>query len=109
MLAMDGNTATYMQYAYTRNRSIFRKAGGDEAALRKEPPAISFDHAAERQLGLQLLRFEESLVSAAADYKPNVITSYLWDVAKAYSVFNENWPVLRAATPPLRQRPLPLG
>jgi arginyl-tRNA synthetase len=103
MLAMDGNTATYMQYAYTRNRGIFRKAGEDEIALRRQPPGVHFEHAAERQLGLQLLRFEDALASAAADYKPHAITSYLWDLAKASSVFYENCPALRAGTPALRQ------
>jgi arginyl-tRNA synthetase len=102
MLAMDGNTATYMQYAYTRNRGILRKAGEDERALRAQPPPVYLEHPAERSLGLQLLRFEEALKAAEEDYKPNMITSYLWDLAKAYSVFNENCPVLRASTPVLR-------
>jgi arginyl-tRNA synthetase len=50
-----------------------------------------------------LLRFEEALQAAAADYKPNLITAYLWDLAKAYSAFFANCPVLKAPTPELRQ------
>jgi arginyl-tRNA synthetase len=52
---------------------------------------------------LQLLRFCESLEAAAAEYKPNLITSYLWDLAKAYSGFYDSCPVLKAETPALRQ------
>jgi arginyl-tRNA synthetase len=102
MLATDGNTATYMQYAYARCRSIFRKGGVDPARFRTSPPAVTLAHPAERALGLQLLRFEETLTAAAAEYVPHLLTSYLWDLAKSYSVFFTNCPVLKAETPDLR-------
>ncbi|HVS39479.1 MAG TPA: DALR anticodon-binding domain-containing protein [Gemmataceae bacterium] len=100
---MDGNTATYMQYAYARNRSIFRKGTVDPAPLRREPPPVLLGTPEERGLALQLSRFEEALTSAAAEYKPSSITAYLWDVAKTYSGFFQNCPVLKAETPALRQ------
>ncbi len=103
MLAMNGNTATYMQYAYARNRSILRKANADPEGLRSEPPLPSVAHKDERALALQLLRFEDALAGAATDYLPSLITSYLWDLSKAYSGFFQNCPVLRAETPALRQ------
>ena len=103
MLAMDGNTATYMQYAYARNRSIFRKGDVDVTPLQKEPPAVLLEKPEERALALQLVRFEEALTAAAADYKPNFVTAYLWDLAKTYSGFFQNCPVLKAETPQLRQ------
>jgi arginyl-tRNA synthetase len=103
MLAMDGNTATYMQYAYARIRSIFRKGGLDESRFRAEPPRPNFVLSQERELALQLLRFPEALQAAAVDYKPNAITSYLWDLAKSYSGFYQSAPVLKAETPALRQ------
>lgn len=103
MLAMDGNTATYMQYAYARIRSIFRKGNEDPVRLRSDPPAVSLDQPQERALALQLLRFEESLAAAAEEYKPNLITAYLWDLAKAYNVFYQNCHVLNAETPESRQ------
>ena len=103
MLAMDGNTATYMQYAYARNRSIFRKGDVDPAALRSDAAGRLLETPEERALALQLLRFEEALTAAAADYKPNFITGYLWDLAKTYSGFFQNCPVLKAETPELRQ------
>lgn len=102
MLATEGNTATYMQYAYARNRSIFRKAGIDPLALRQCPPAVALDSEHERALALQLLRLEEALATAAADYQPSAITAYLWDLAKTYSGFFQNCPVLRAESESLK-------
>ncbi|MGL6097230.1 MAG: arginine--tRNA ligase [Fimbriiglobus sp.] len=102
MLATDGNTGTYMQYAYARCRSIFRKGDADEARFRTNPPAVTAAHPAERALCLQLLRFEDALQSAAAEAMPHHITGYLWDLAKAFSVFFEGCPVLKAETPDLR-------
>lgn len=103
MLAMDGNTSTYMQYAYARNRSILRKGNEDCARFRTSPPALLLNSPQERALAVQLLRFEEALSAAAAEYKPNYITAFLWDLAKAYSVFNQHCHVLNAETPELRQ------
>lgn len=102
MLATDGNTATYMQYAYARCRSILRKGEVDPESLRAEPPTVLLVHAAERSLGLQLLRIGETLQAAATEYLPHYLTSYLWDLAKSYSVFFTNCPVLKAETPELR-------
>lgn len=93
MLAMDGNTATYMQYAYARCRSILRKAGHPEGVPQAK---IQLGANEERFLGVVLLRYAEALESAAEDFRPNVLTAYLWDLAKAYSVFFQNCPVLRA-------------
>ncbi len=103
MVAMDGNTATYMQYAYARNRSILRKGKVDEEAFRKHPPLPILYSSEERSLGVQLLRFEEALAAAAGEYKPSLITSYLWDLAKTFSSFYERCKVLEAETPELRQ------
>ncbi len=97
MLATEGNTSTYMQYAYARCRSISRKAEYQRSAtdvLLAEP--------AERNLALQLLKFEETLVGAGNEYLPHLIASYLWDLAKALSTFYEACPVLTAETPELK-------
>jgi arginyl-tRNA synthetase len=102
MLAMEGNTAAYMQYAHARIRAIFRKGGEDAARFRTAPPAVSLESPPERALAVQLLRFEDSLRAAAAEYKPNLITTYLWDLAKSYSGFFETCPVIKAETPALR-------
>ena len=102
MLAMTGNTATYMQYAYARVRSIFRKGGVDVDALRASGAPILLGTPAERALGLELLRFGEALDLAVADFRPSQLTGYLFELANCYSTFFENCPVLRAETEPLR-------
>ena len=103
MMAMEGNTATYMQYAYARNRSIFRKGELNPDNYRNALIPVLLETAEERGLALQLFRFEEALTLALVDYKPSLITSYLWDVAKAYSVFFQNCPVLKAPNEGIRQ------
>ncbi len=103
MLSTEGNTATYMQYAYARIRSIFRKGGVDAEALRREAPEPPVEQPEERALALQLLRFPDALEAAAADYRPNAGTAYLWDLAKAYSQFYDKCHVLNAPTPELRR------
>jgi arginyl-tRNA synthetase len=103
MLATEGNTATYMQYAYARNRSIFRKAEIDPATLRNELSCVLLETPHERALALQFLRLEEALADAATDYQPSAITAYLWDLAKTYSGFFQNCPVLRAESDDLKQ------
>ncbi|MBX6314653.1 MAG: arginine--tRNA ligase, partial [Isosphaeraceae bacterium] len=108
MMAMNGNTATYLQYAYARICSIFRKAGTTPEAIRSAHPPLSLAHPAERTLGLQLLRLPETLDLAAAELKPNVLTDYLFELANQYSTFYEECPVLRAETPERRQSRLAL-
>ena len=102
MLAMTGNTATYMQYAYARVRSIFRKGGVDVEALRASGAPILLGTAPERALGIELLRFGEALDLAVADFRPSQLTGYLFELANCYSTFFENCPVLRAESEPLR-------
>ena len=103
MLAMRGNTATYMQYAYARVRSIFRKGKEDAAEIRRaaHPPGVAAP--AERALALAILRFEDALAEVVADWRPNMLTNYLFDLANRYSTFFEQCHVLRAETPELRR------
>jgi arginyl-tRNA synthetase len=103
MLAMDGNTGTYMQYAYARIRSIFRKGNVDVEALRQEAPLPRLEEPEERALALLLLRLEETLLAAAEEYKPNIVTAYLWDLAKSYNAFYQNCPVLKAGSDEVRR------
>jgi arginyl-tRNA synthetase len=103
MTSTEGNTATYMQYAYVRARGILRKAGVDLEALRKAPPPVLLSTPSERALGLALLRFTEALTYAAADYRPNLISAYLWDLCGALTTFYDKCGVLKAETDQLRQ------
>jgi arginyl-tRNA synthetase len=102
MLATDGNSATYMQYAYTRCQGIFRKGEIDVSTLRQTPPVPSLAMPQERALALQLARFEETTQASAIDFKPNLLTAYLWELARAYSRFFDGCPVLKAESPELR-------
>ena len=104
MLATDGNTATYMQYAYARCRSIFREGAEDEERFQTKPPVVQLVEPEERALALQLLRFGDSLEAAATEYLPHFLTAYLWDLAKALSSFYaaRKCAVLKAETPELR-------
>jgi arginyl-tRNA synthetase len=108
MLAMNGNTATYMQYAYARVQSIFAKGKVAPEDVRRHDVPIALDTPAERALGLELLRLAEALELATADYRPNVLTSYLFELAGYYSTFFEQCPVLRAETDQLRASRLKL-
>ena len=105
MLAMAGNTATYMQYAYARVRSIFAKGNVDVDALRAP---ILLNSPAERALGLELLHFAEALDMTVADYRPNQLTAYLFDLANRYSTFFEQCHVLRAESEALASEPAAL-
>ncbi|RIK84627.1 MAG: arginine--tRNA ligase [Planctomycetota bacterium] len=103
MLAMQGNTAAYMQYSYARVSSIFDKGSVDAAALRLSGAEITLTHPAERALALALLQFSEALDRVLADYRPNLLTDYLYDVASRYAAFFESCPVLRADTQQQRE------
>ncbi|MGH7893423.1 MAG: arginine--tRNA ligase [Candidatus Binatia bacterium] len=97
MLAMDGNTAPYLQYAYARIRAIFRKGGLVDA-----PAApIILAHPAERALVLLLLQLDAVVDVVGESLEPHRLCGYLYDVATAFSAFYEACPVL-GADPPLR-------
>ena len=108
MMAKNGNTATYMQYAYARTRSVFRKAGIAAEEIREQRPAISLSHPAERAIGVRLLRLPEVLEFAAEENKPNVLTDYLFELANAFSTFWEECPVLKAESAERRDSRLAL-
>ena len=108
MISLNGNTATYLQYVYARNRSIFRRGEVDPATLSERPPAITLQHPAERALAMSLLRYPEAVAKAAGDFKPNHVTSYLFDLANEYNGFFRDCPVLKAETDALRASRLAL-
>jgi arginyl-tRNA synthetase len=98
MLALNGNTAPYLQYAYTRIRSIFRRSG-----LSPEPlaaaPAFVLTEPDELGLARQLLNFGLVLEAAAREYRPNFLCNYLYDLAGLFARFYEHCPVLKAEEP----------
>jgi arginyl-tRNA synthetase len=108
MMAKNGNTATYMQYAYARIRNVFRKGAVTAEAIRGLRPMIALSHPVERALGVRLLRLPELLEFAAEEYKPNVLTDYLFDLANTFSTFYEECPVLKAESAERRESRLAL-
>jgi arginyl-tRNA synthetase len=109
MLAMNGNTGAYLQYAYARIQSIFRKGEITPEAIRLQRPMIALSHPAERALGVRLLRLPETLELAALELKPNILTDYLFDLANAFSSFFEECPVLKAESTERRNSRLALA
>ena len=92
MLSFEGNTAPYLQYAYTRIRSIFRKAGVNSSELTSHIKIIENQ---EKTLALKLLQFESVIDQVAADCYPHTLCSYLYELASAFMSFYENCPVLK--------------
>ena len=102
MLAMTGNTAAYMQYSCARVKSIFAKASLNQSEIRNPKSEISLATPPERALALALVQFAEALDRVVADYRPNHLTAYLFELASRYSDFFEHCPVLKAETDELR-------
>jgi arginyl-tRNA synthetase len=94
MLALEGNTAPYLQNAYVRIRSIFRKGEVDEAALATQP--IRVEAPEERALCLQLSQLPNIVEQVATSLEPHRLCTYLYDLASAYHRFYENCSVLKA-------------
>mgnify|MGYP005851209745 CR=1 FL=1 len=95
MLAMEGNTAPYLQYSYTRVRSIFRKAGLEAAAL--GGVAVTVADPAERALVAKVLQWPRVVEAVGASLEPHRLCGYLYELAGAYHQFYERCPVLAAA------------
>lgn len=107
MLAFEGNTAPYMQYAYTRVLSVFRKAEINEEQLAAAPVIIREDR--EAQLAARLLQFEETLTVVAREGTPHVMCAYLYDLAGLFSGFYEHCPILSAENEEVRNSRLKLA
>ncbi len=92
MLSFEGNTAPYLQYAYTRIQSIFRKAGmaGSDASS-----PIRVTDEAEKRLALQILGFSDTLTQVAREAYPHILCNYLHELASAFMAFYEHCPILK--------------
>ena len=99
MLALDGNTAPYMQYAYARVRSIFRKGGHEAEGHRGAAAPIPVGAPAELALAKMILRFPEAIDRTLEDYRPNVLAAYLYDLAQAFTAFYDACPVIQSQEP----------
>ncbi len=102
MLALEGNTSVYLQYANARARAVLRRAAlegpganGDAAGA----AAIALAEPPERELALALLRLPAAVSATLADYRPHKLCAYLYDLAVCFSGFYEACPVLSAPEP----------
>ena len=107
MLAFEGSTGPYLQYAHARIRSIFRRtvSGDDDFAAAE----IVLAEQAERSLALVLLGFADALEATLEKWAPNRLCAYLYEVSSAFSTFYESCPVLKAPTEDLRRSRLRLA
>lgn len=95
MLSFEGNTAPYLQYAYTRVLSIFRKA--DLSIEQNIAGNITVEHEKERALAIRLAQFDEAIATVAKDGLPHILCNYLYDIATLFSSFYEHCPILSLA------------
>jgi arginyl-tRNA synthetase len=93
MLALDGNTAPYLQYAVTRIKSLFKRGGIDPSTLHGTPV---LEEPSERTLALALAQFQEVVDGVADDAMPHLLCAYLMELAGHYMRFYEQCPVLSA-------------
>ena len=95
MLALQGNTAPYLQNAYVRIRSIFRKAGEGAPKIDK----FVLNESAEITLAKRLCQFAEIVPQVLNDFRPNILANYLFELADGFHAFYEACPVLRSDEP----------
>ena len=115
MLSLQGNTAPYLQNAYVRIRSIFRKAGesavatplwGVEGGAHRRGPAhrpvatsLTLADPAELNLAKRLCQFAEIVPQVLNDFRPNILANYLFELANSFHAFYEACPVLKSEEP----------
>jgi len=108
MLALRGNTATYLQYANARVHGILRKLDTSTDQLQSSQANLVFSEPVERQLAVQILRFEEVIDDILVEYKPNLLCNYLFDLAQLFARFFDQCPVRDAATDEIKNSRLQL-
>lgn len=97
MLAFEGNTGPYLQYAHARICSIFRRAGIDRATARSAP--ISIDHPAERALAMRLMGYPSAIANTLDTYSPHKLCTYVYELASEFSTFYQECPILKSDEP----------
>jgi len=110
MLSLHGNTAPYLQNAYVRVRSIFRKAGEsavatplwgvkEETGHRPVATELTLNDSAEINLAKRLCQFAEIVPQVLNDFRPNILANYLFELANSFHTFYEACPVLKSDEP----------
>ena len=101
MLAFEGNTAPYLQYAYTRIRSVFRRSNLTPESL---PQTLKLEAPEEMALALKLLQLEEALDAVTDDFQANILCNYLFELAGLFMSFYEHCPILSAEEETMHSR-----
>ena len=105
MLSLQGNTAPYLQNAYVRIRSIFRKSGESwhrhptDEEVGWKPMPLQLGDSAEINLAKRLCQFAEIVPHVLNDFRPNILANYLFEVANSFHTFYEACPVLKSEEP----------
>jgi arginyl-tRNA synthetase len=98
MLSLQGNTAPYLQNAYVRIRSIFRKAA-ESPVVPPQQRGLVLTNPAEINLAKRLCQFAEIVPQVLNDFRPNILANYLFEVANSFHTFYEACPVLKSDEP----------
>ena len=106
MLSLEGNTAPYMQYAYTRILSILKHSGLDEQQFTGR---LQLEAEQDNLLAVRLLQYEEAVTIVARDGTPHVLCTYLYDIAVLLSAFYEHCPIINASSESLRNSRIQLA
>ncbi len=109
MLSFEGNTAPYIQYACARISSILRKAEQNQTSTENSIADLQFSSETERSLAVKILQFEEALQGVAREGMPNIMCSYLYELASLFSGFYATSPILNHDNPAERQSRLLLA
>ena len=109
MLSFEGNTAPYIQYACARISSILRKAELIQPPGDQPVASLQFTSDIERSLAVKILQFEEALLAVAREGMPNIMCSYLYELASLFSGFYAASPILNHDQPEERQSRLALA
>ena len=99
MLSLHGNTAPYLQNAYVRIRSIFRKAGELDGFKPSSLPSFKLSELVERNLAKRLCQFAEIVPQVLTGFRPNILANYLFELANSFHAFYESCPVLKSDEP----------
>jgi len=97
MLAFDGSTGPYLQYAHARICSVFRRAGLERSAVRQSP--ITLAQPLERALALRLLTYPTVVEATAESYSPHRLCTYVYELASDFSSFYQECPILKSDEP----------
>ena len=97
MLAFEGNTGPYLQYAHARICSIFRRAGIDRASVRSAH--ITLDQPPERALAMRLLAYPSAIDTTLDSYSPHKLCTYVYELASDFSSFYQECPILKSDEP----------